>query len=49
VHGAEETPSRGHLVEGVSFEDAALQFLEDRHPLADGDEASVFVEDCETG
>ena len=49
VHGAEETPSRGHLVEGVSFEDAALHFVEHRHPLADGDEVSAFVEDCETG
>ena len=49
VHGAEEAPSRAHLVEGVSFEDAALHFVEDRHPEGDGDEVSLFVEDCETG
>jgi hypothetical protein len=49
VHGAEEAPSRAHLVEGVSFEDAALHFVEDRHPEGEGDEVSLFVEDCETG
>ena len=49
VHGAEEAPSRAHLVEGVSFEDAAMHFVEDRHPEGDGDEVSLFVEDCETG
>ena len=49
VHGAEETPSRAHLVEGVSFEDAALHFVGDLHPHGDGDEVSLFVEDCETG
>ena len=49
VHGAEETPSRAHMVEGVSFEDAALLYVEDRHPQGEGDEVSLFVEDCETG
>jgi hypothetical protein len=49
VHGAEEAPSRAHLVEGLSFEDAALHFVEDRHPEGEGDEVSLFVEDCETG
>lgn len=49
VHAAEATPSRAHLVEGVSFEDAALQFAEDRHPEGDGEVVSLFVEDCETG
>jgi hypothetical protein len=49
VHGAEEAPSRAHLVEGVSFEDAALHFVEHSHPEGDGEEVSLFVEDCETG
>jgi hypothetical protein len=49
VHGAAEAPSRAHLVEGVSFEDAALHFVEDRHLEGDGEEVSLFVEDCETG
>lgn len=49
VHGAEETPSRAYLVEGLSFEDAALHFVEDRHPHGDGDEVALFVEDCATG
>ncbi len=49
VHGADEAPSRAHMIEGVSFEDAALHFVEDRHPQGDGDEVSLLVEDCETG
>jgi len=49
VHGAEEAPSRAQLVVGVSFEDAALHFVEDRHPQGDGDEVALLVEDCETG
>lgn len=49
VHGAAETPSRAHLVEGVSFEDAAMQFVEERHPEGADDQVSLFVEDCETG
>lgn len=50
VHGVEDAPSRGHLVEGVSFEDAALHYVEDRHIEAAADEAvSLFVEDCDTG
>jgi hypothetical protein len=49
VHGAQEAPSRAQLVEGVSFEDAALHFVEDRHPEGDGAEVSLLVEDCETG
>ncbi|MDB5462430.1 MAG: hypothetical protein JWP23_819 [Phenylobacterium sp.] len=49
VHGAEENPSRARLVEGVSFEDAALHFLEDRHIGAAADEVSLLVEDCESG
>ena len=34
VHGVAETPSRAYLVEGASFEDAALHFVEERHPDA---------------
>jgi hypothetical protein len=50
VHGVAEAPSRGHLVEGLSFEDAALHYLEDQHPAPDAeDEVQLFVEDCETG
>jgi hypothetical protein len=49
VHGVEDAPSRGHLVDGVSFEDAALHYLEDRHLEAADDEVSLFVEDCDTG
>lgn len=50
VHSVDEAPSRGHLVEGVSFEDAALHFFEDCHPAATADDAvQLLVEDCETG
>jgi len=48
VHGVAESASRGHVIEGVSFEDAALHFLGDHHPVAD-DEVSLYVEDLETG
>jgi hypothetical protein len=49
VHGVEEAPSRGYLVDGVGFEDAALHYLEDRHVEAADDEVSLMVEDCATG
>jgi hypothetical protein len=49
VHGVEDAPSRALLVEGLSFEDAALHFVEDRHIDVIGEEISLFVEDCETG
>lgn len=50
VHGMEDAPSRGLVVEGVSFEDAALSFVEDRHLEPDGgQDVSLLVEDCETG
>jgi hypothetical protein len=49
VHGTEDAPSRGLLVEGMSFEDAALHFLDSCQPEADGDEVSLIVEDCDTG
>lgn len=49
VQGVEQTPSQAHLVEGASFEEAALFFLGDSHLEGSGGEVSVFVEDCETG
>ncbi len=50
VHARAEAPNHGHIVEGVSFEDAALHFLEDAHPEpGHEDEVQLFVEDCETG
>ena len=49
VNGVEDAPSRAHLVDGVSFEDAALHYLEDRHIEAPDDEVSLLVEDCATG
>jgi hypothetical protein len=49
VHGVEDAPSRALLVDGLSFEDAALHYLEDRHVDAAGDEVSLLVEDCATG
>jgi hypothetical protein len=48
VHDVQEAIARGRLVEGVSFADAALADLEDRHVEAT-DEVSVLVEDCATG
>ncbi|WP_293904526.1 DUF5961 family protein [Phenylobacterium sp.] len=48
VHGVAEGASRAHIVEGASFEDAALSFVEHQHPVAD-DDVSLYVEDCETG
>lgn len=49
VHGIAEAPSHGCLVQGMSFEDAALHYLQDRHLEAPDDEVSLFVEDCESG
>ena len=49
VHDVHEAASRAHLVEGLSFEDAALCFVEAYHPLAGSDEVSLYVEDLETG
>ena len=50
VHAVAEAASRAHVVEGVSFEDAALHFVGDHHPAADeDDDVSLYVEDLETG
>lgn len=48
VHAAAEAAACSRLVEGVSFEDAALHFLEDRH-LEGDTTVQLFVEDCQTG
>lgn len=50
VHATADAPSCAAIVEGLSFEDAALHFVEDRHPAANvEDEVELFVEDCATG
>jgi hypothetical protein len=50
VHSLAEAPSHAHLIDGASFEDAALHFLEAHHPPAAAeDEVSLIVEDCATG
>jgi hypothetical protein len=50
VHSATDAGARGRVVEGLTFEDAALHFVEDFHPSADADnEVSLYVEDEETG
>jgi formyltetrahydrofolate synthetase len=50
VHGVAEAASRGFIVEGVSFEDAALHFMGDHHPVGAADDSvSLYVEDMETG
>jgi len=50
VHGAADPGAHAVLIEGLSFEDAALHFVEDQHPHADADhEVALYVEDCETG
>jgi hypothetical protein len=50
VHAVDETPSRSELVEGLTFEDAALAFVEVRHLEPDGrHDVSLLVEDCESG
>jgi hypothetical protein len=50
VHGTQEAPDRAQLLEGVSFEDAALHFVEAFHPAPDADhEVALIVEDCASG
>jgi hypothetical protein len=50
VNGLAEAASRAHMVDGLSFVDAALAFVEDWHSTANRDDAvSLIVEDCETG
>ncbi|MDP3660685.1 DUF5961 family protein [Phenylobacterium sp.] len=50
VHATEGAPGRAHMVEGASFEDAAVHFAMEWGVDADGDgEASVMVEDQDSG
>jgi hypothetical protein len=49
VHGRQDAPSRGRRVEGISFQDAALAFVEAYAAEDEGGEVSLMVEDCETG
>jgi hypothetical protein len=50
VHAAHEGAHHDRRVEGRSFEDAALAFVENWHPAVDAEgEVSVIVLDCETG
>jgi hypothetical protein len=50
VHACREARDRAHLLEGVSFEDAALRFVEVFHPAAGADhEIELIVEDCASG
>lgn len=48
VHDAFQA-NRVRIVEGLSFEDAALHFVADHHASAEDDEVSLYVEDLETG
>jgi len=50
VHAFQEARGRAWLMEGVSFEDAALAFLDACHPPPDADhQVSLIVEDCDSG
>lgn len=50
VHAADEGHRHGHVVEGRSFEEAAMAFVEIWRPPADADgEVSVVVLDTDGG
>jgi hypothetical protein len=50
AHAAHEARAQTHDVFGVSFEDAAFDFVERWHPAPDEDgEIQVMLEDCQTG
>jgi hypothetical protein len=50
AHAADAVHPECHEVRGVSFEDAAFEFVERWRPPADEDgEIQVMLEDCETG
>lgn len=40
---------RARVIEGLTFEDAALHFVADHHPADEQDEVTLDVEDMETG
>ncbi|MDP3853408.1 DUF5961 family protein [Phenylobacterium sp.] len=50
AHGAHEHRNQTHDVFGVSFEDAAFDFIDRWRPVPDEDgEIQVQLTDCETG
>lgn len=50
AHTADETRSQTHDVYGISFEDAAFDFIDKWNPAPDPEgEIQVMLEDCETG
>ena len=50
VFACEDGPARSHRVDGESFEDAAIGFVEVWHPPVDAEgEVAVMVTDCESG
>jgi len=50
VHPAHHGRDATHTVEGASYEDAALAFIDRWHPAIDADgEVTLMVADCETG
>jgi hypothetical protein len=50
AHGAHERRNQTHDVFGVSFEDAAFDFIDRWHPVPDEDgEIQVTLTDLETG
>ncbi|UTP40058.1 DUF5961 family protein [Phenylobacterium sp. LH3H17] len=50
AHGVHERRNQSHDVFGVSFEDAALDFIDRWRPVPDEDgEIQVQLTDCETG
>lgn len=50
VHAHGEDASHGHAVDAVSFEDAAVAFVELWHPPVDADnEISLIVRETESG
>lgn len=48
VHDLHEADNRAHVVEGVTFEDAALLFVEQFHP-SDGEGVRLDIQDLDTG
>lgn len=50
VHAAEDGRNAAHTVEGTSFEDAAIAFVERWAPAPDAEgDVAVIVRDAETG
>lgn len=50
VHPVDDARRGAHRITGVSFEDAAMSFIEIWHPAPDADgEVSVIVQEDDTG